>query len=215
MDVSTTEHEKKFAALASVGSAIVLVCLKIFLVVATGSLGVLSEALHSSLDLIAALITYLSVRVSDRPADARHPYGHAKFESFSAFVETALLLVTAIYIIYEAIRRLFFLDVQIRPTFLAIGLLGSSALRRPGALARAWPRCAEIFQRSAGSRRTPFFNGRVEHADRHARHGRRAHWIALRDSLASIRGSDRSVGRGGICDLGWIAPWNAHAGIAG
>ncbi len=124
MDVSTTEHEKKFAALASVGSAIVLVCLKIFLVVATGSLGVLSEALHSSLDLIAALITYLSVRVSDRPADARHPYGHAKFESFSAFVETALLLVTAVYIIYEAIRRLFFLDVQIRPTFLAIGLLG-------------------------------------------------------------------------------------------
>jgi cation diffusion facilitator family transporter len=124
MEVSTAEHEKKIAALASVGSAVVLVCLKIFLVVATGSLGVLSEALHSSLDLIAAVITYLSVRVSDRPADIRHPYGHAKFESFSAFVETALLLVTAIYIIYEAIRRLFFFDVQIRPSFLSIGLLG-------------------------------------------------------------------------------------------
>src|SRR3984957_16699826 len=123
MSVSTIEREKKFAALASVGSAVVLVCLKVFLSLATGSLGVLSEALHSSLDLIAALITYLSVRVSDRPADARHPYGHAKFESFSAFVETALLLVTAVYIIYEAIRRLFFLDVQIRPSFLSIGLL--------------------------------------------------------------------------------------------
>ncbi len=63
MDIPTAEHEKKIAALASVGSAVVLVCLKIFLVVATGSLGVLSEALHSSLDLIAAVITYLSVRV--------------------------------------------------------------------------------------------------------------------------------------------------------
>ena len=124
MNVSTIEHEKKFAALASVGSAVVLVCLKVFLSLATGSLGVLSEALHSSLDLIAAVITYLSVRVSDRPADTRHPYGHAKFESFSAFVETTLLLITAVYIIYEAIRRLFFLDVQIRPTFLSIGLLG-------------------------------------------------------------------------------------------
>ena len=81
------------AALGSVGSAVVLVSLKIFLTVATGSLGVLSEALHSSLDLIAAILTYLSVRVSDRPADAGHPYGHGKFENFSAFVETGLLLL--------------------------------------------------------------------------------------------------------------------------
>ena len=96
------------AALASVGSAIVLVSLKIFLSHLTGSLGVLSEALHSSLDLIAAIITYLSVRVSDRPADADHTYGHGKVESFSAFVETGLLLLTAAYIIWEAVQRLFF-----------------------------------------------------------------------------------------------------------
>jgi cation diffusion facilitator family transporter len=124
MDVATTIREKKVAAIASVGSAILLVCLKIFLTLVTGSLGVLSEALHSSLDLIAAVITYLSVRVSDQPADERHPYGHGKVESFSAFVETGLLLVTAVYIIYEAIRRLFFLDVPIRPSLLSIGLLG-------------------------------------------------------------------------------------------
>ena len=124
MDLASTVREKKLAAIASVGSAIVLVCLKIFLTVATGSLGVLSEALHSSLDLIAAVITYLSVRVSDEPADARHPYGYGKFESFSAFVETGLLLLTAAYIIYEAFRRLFFQEVVIRPTLLAIGLLG-------------------------------------------------------------------------------------------
>ncbi len=107
---------KQVAALASVGSAVVLVSLKIFLTVATGSLGVLSEAMHSSLDLIAAVITYLSVRVSDRPADADHPYGHGKVENFSAFVETGLLLLTALYIIFEALQRLFFREVSIRPS---------------------------------------------------------------------------------------------------
>ena len=65
--------EKKRAALLSVGSALALVSLKTFLVLRTGSLGVLSEALHSGLDLIAAIITFLSVRVSDEPADERHP----------------------------------------------------------------------------------------------------------------------------------------------
>ena len=86
-------REKKRAALLSVGSAMLLVSLKAFLVIRTGSLGVLSEALHSGLDLIAAIITFLSIRVSDQPADERHPYGHGKFENFSAFVETGLLVV--------------------------------------------------------------------------------------------------------------------------
>ncbi|MGB8323817.1 MAG: cation transporter, partial [Candidatus Acidiferrum sp.] len=81
-------QEKKRAALLSIGSAVLLLCLKTFLVVRTGSLGVLSEALHSGLDLVAAVITFLSVRVSDQPADERHPYGHGKFENFSAFIET-------------------------------------------------------------------------------------------------------------------------------
>ena len=105
------------------GSAIVLVSLKIFLTVATGSLGVLSEAMHSSLDLMAAIVTYLSLRVSDLPADAGHTYGHGKVESFSAFVETALLFLTALYIVWEAVQRLFFQEVQIRPSLLAIGIL--------------------------------------------------------------------------------------------
>src|SRR5271155_4452240 len=99
-------REKRLAALGSVGSAVVLVSLKVFLAVITGSLGILSEALHSSLDLVAAVITYLSVRVADKPADAQHLYGHGKVESFSAFVETALLFLTAIYIIWEAFQRL-------------------------------------------------------------------------------------------------------------
>src|SRR5271168_3417046 len=99
-------REKKRAALLSVGSAVVLVSLKAFLVLRTSSLGILSEALHSGLDLVAAVITFLSVRVSDQPADSRHPYGHGKFENFSAFLETGLLVVTALYIIYEAFSRL-------------------------------------------------------------------------------------------------------------
>src|SRR5260221_12556268 len=87
-------REKKRAARLSVGSALLLVSLKTFLVVRTGSLGVLSEALHSGLDLLAAIITFLSVRMSDQPADERHPYGHAKFGNFSPLVETGLLRLT-------------------------------------------------------------------------------------------------------------------------
>lgn len=116
-------REKKRAALLSVGSAAILVSLKTFLVLRTGSLGVLSEALHSGLDLLAAVITFLSVRVSDEPADERHPYGHGKFESFSAFVETGLLLLTALYVIYEAFNRLFFRSVHIQPSLMAILIL--------------------------------------------------------------------------------------------
>jgi cation diffusion facilitator family transporter len=116
-------REKRRAALLSVGSAVLLVSLKAFLVLRTGSLGVLSEALHSGLDLLAAVITFLSVRVSDEPADERHPYGHGKFENFSAFVETALLLITALYIIYEAFDRLFFHSVHIQPSVTAILVL--------------------------------------------------------------------------------------------
>jgi len=116
-------REKKRAALLSVGSAMLLVSLKTFLVLRTGSLGVLSEALHSGLDLLAAIITFLSVRMSDLPADEKHPYGHGKVENFSAFVETGLLVLTALYIVYEAFDRLFFRTVRIQPSVTAILVL--------------------------------------------------------------------------------------------
>jgi len=116
-------QEQKRAAVLSIGSAALLPCLKTFLVIRTESLGILSEALHSGLDLVAAIITFLSVRVSDQPADERHPYGHGKFENFSAFVETGLLILTAIYIIYEAFYRLFFHAVHIQPSLAAILIL--------------------------------------------------------------------------------------------
>lgn len=138
-------REKRLAALGSVGSAVALVSLKSFLAVATGSLGILSEALHSILDLVAAVITYLSLRVSDKPADAEHLYGHGKVESFSAFVETGLLLLTALYIIWEAFRRLLFHEVHIRPSLTAILILLLAAgidmirARALGRVARKYP----------------------------------------------------------------------------
>ena len=140
--------EKKRAALLSVASALALVSLKTFLVVRTGSLGVLSEALHSGLDLVAAIITFLSVRVSDAPADERHPYGHGKFENFSAFVETGLLLLTALYIIYEAFMRLFFRSVHIAPSITAIIIL-LIALGIDVTRARALSRVAKKFSSEA------------------------------------------------------------------
>ena len=120
----TEIREKRIAAGASVASALVLVGLKAFLSYATGSLGVLSEALHSTLDLIAAVITYLSVGAASLPPDESHPYGHEKIESFSAFVETLLLIATAGFILYEAAERLYFDRVIIRPSVVAVLILG-------------------------------------------------------------------------------------------
>jgi cation diffusion facilitator family transporter len=109
-------REKRAVAGNSVLAALVITSLKVIVGITTGSLGVLSEAAHSGLDLIAALVTFFSVRVSDKPADADHQYGHGKFENFSAFIETGLLLLTCVWIIYEATRRLFFHTVEIEPT---------------------------------------------------------------------------------------------------
>jgi cation diffusion facilitator family transporter len=100
------KNEKKRVALASVIAAIFLTGFKLIVGVATGSLGIISEALHSGLDLIAAVITYVSVSISDKPADRDHHYGHGKIENLSAFIETILLLITCVWIIYEAVHRL-------------------------------------------------------------------------------------------------------------
>ena len=92
--------EKRSVAAQSVFAALAITALKIIVGVTTGSLGILSEAAHSALDLIAAILTLFSVRVSDKPADADHQYGHGKVENFSAFIETGLLLLTCLVIVY-------------------------------------------------------------------------------------------------------------------
>src|SRR5512137_2611132 len=95
--------EKKRVAIISVFAAVFLTGFKLVIGFQTGSLGILSEALHSGLDLIAAVITYFSVRISDKPADKEHNFGHGKIENFSALVETILLIITCVWIIYEAV----------------------------------------------------------------------------------------------------------------
>jgi len=125
-NAATMRAEKRAVAGSSVLAAIAITSLKIVVGFTTGSLGILSEAAHSGLDLIAAIITFLSVRVSDKPADADHQYGHGKVENFSAFVETGLLLLTCLWIIYEAIERLFFRRVEIEPSVWAFAVMLAS-----------------------------------------------------------------------------------------
>ncbi len=100
--------EKNQVALVSVLAALLLTATKIAVGVWTGSLGILAEAMHSGLDLAAALVTLWAVRVSSRPADSEHSYGHGKIENLSALFETLLLLATCAWIIREAAVRLFF-----------------------------------------------------------------------------------------------------------
>jgi len=111
--------EKRAVALNSVFAAVAITGLKLVVGLSTGSLGILSEAAHSGLDLIAAVVTFFSVRVSDKPADADHQYGHGKVENFSAFIETGLLLLTCVWIVYEAVKRLFYHHVEIEPSIAA------------------------------------------------------------------------------------------------
>ncbi len=100
------EKEKSKVALLSVIAAVFLTVIKLVIGLLTGSLGILSEALHSALDLVAAVVTYFSVKLSDKPADKEHQFGHGKIENLSALVETFLLLITCGWIIYEAVQRL-------------------------------------------------------------------------------------------------------------
>src|SRR5437870_9491618 len=99
--------QKRFAALSSVLAAVLLTSAKLIVAMITGSLGVLSEALHSGVDLAGTVLSYTAVRMSDRPPDATHPYGHAKFESLAAIVAVGLLAVTALGILREAAARIF------------------------------------------------------------------------------------------------------------
>ncbi len=109
-------QQKRSVAFKSMLAAALLTTLKIVVGVLSGSLGILSEAAHSGLDLVAAAITYASVRMTDLPADSQHTFGHGKFEHLSAFIQTALLLITCGVIVVEGLRRLFFHAVHVEST---------------------------------------------------------------------------------------------------
>jgi len=133
-------HEKRLVALISVVAAVFLTLMKLTVGLMTGSLGILAEAAHSALDLVAAGVTFLAVRISDRPADHEHTYGHSKVENLSALFETLLLLGTCAWIIYEGVQRLLFGYHEIELSWWAFAVMGVSIIvdvSRSRALARA------------------------------------------------------------------------------
>lgn len=105
-DAEATARRKRQAAFASILASAGLTAAKLVVGVMTGSLGILSEALHSLLDVGATIITYIAVRLADRPADDDHHYGHAKIESLAALLQTGLLMGAGGWIFYEAVTRL-------------------------------------------------------------------------------------------------------------
>ncbi|MEJ2071100.1 MAG: cation diffusion facilitator family transporter [Syntrophobacterales bacterium] len=115
------------AALISVASNTLLVAAKIVVAVLSGSAALLSEALHSGLDLLASLIAWLSLRFAAHPPDREHPYGHGKWENVSAFLEGLLILGVALWVFYEAGQRLF-TPVALTHVSLGMAVLGGSAL---------------------------------------------------------------------------------------
>jgi cation diffusion facilitator family transporter len=125
-EADTRKGEKRSAAMSSVVAAVFLTSMKIIVGVLTNSLGILAEAAHSALDLVAALVTLFSVRKSDQPPDDSHLYGHGKVENLSALIETLLLLATCVWIIYEAIERLFFRVVEVDASIWAFVVMAVS-----------------------------------------------------------------------------------------
>jgi len=134
------DREKRSVALSSVLAGGFLTTLKLVIGLMTGSLGILSEAAHSALDFVAAFVTWVAVRVSGRPADREHTYGHGKVENLSALLETTLLIATCGWIIHEAVQRLFFKQVHVEATVWAFAVMVISIVvdvSRSRALARA------------------------------------------------------------------------------
>lgn len=103
----TYAKKKKIAAVLSIASNSSLILLKFAAGILSGSIGIISEAIHSGSDLLASVITFFSVSESSKPADEDHQFGHGKYEDFTSFIEGILIILAALYIIYEAIQKLF------------------------------------------------------------------------------------------------------------
>jgi cation diffusion facilitator family transporter len=144
LEFKVPAKEKASVALSSLLAAALLTALKAAVGLTTGSLGLLSEAAHSALDFVAALTTYLSVRLADKPADSSHPFGHGKFEHLSALVETGLLLITCAWIAFAAAGRLSFNIVQVRPSIPAFAVMAIS-IAVDGARSRSLSRAAKKY----------------------------------------------------------------------
>lgn len=114
-------------AFLSVLSNTTLIFLKIIAGVLSGSVSIISEAIHSGMDLIASIVALLSVKHSVRPADRNHPFGHGKIENISGLFEGVLIFIAAGLIIKEAVKKIF-TPVEIEQSYIAIGVMVISAL---------------------------------------------------------------------------------------
>jgi cation diffusion facilitator family transporter len=114
VSVATYSAEKRRVALHSMLAAAAMTLLKLAAGLLSGSLGVLSDAAHSGLDMVGSTLTFFSVQVSDRPADEDHTYGHGKFENFSSFGEVLLMAVSSGWIIWEAFQRILHHGTELR-----------------------------------------------------------------------------------------------------
>ena len=98
--------EKKFAAGLSITSNAAIIALKFLAGILSGSISIISEAIHSLSDFLASVLTFFAVLKSSEPADSDHPFGHGKYEDMSGFIEGGLIIFAAFYIIYEAVKKL-------------------------------------------------------------------------------------------------------------
>src|SRR6266567_4693301 len=130
--MKSLERRPELVALVSVGIGVCLVVAKLVVGLLTGSLGILSEAGHSIFDLAASTFTLVAVRTARKPADREHPYGHGRAENLAAFTEGALLMITAIGIAFEAIRRLTAGGPAVNPAAYAFALLIGTLLIESG-----------------------------------------------------------------------------------
>jgi len=126
MSHTLAQSEKHSAALTSVIAAIGLTTFKIVVGLLTNSLGILAEAAHSALDLVAALMTLFAISQSDKPPDQEHNFGHGKVENLSALFETLLLLATSAWIINEAVQRMFYKKVTVEISIWSFIVMGTS-----------------------------------------------------------------------------------------
>jgi cation diffusion facilitator family transporter len=145
---------KPRAAAVSIASNSALIALKLAAAAITGSVAILSEALHSMIDLIASVIAFISVRRADEPADVEHPYGHEKLESLAASIEGMLILAGAALIVYESVRRLT-IGASVENLGVGIAVIGFSALANAGV--------SVFLRRQARKHRSPALAGDASH----------------------------------------------------
>lgn len=121
-------NPKVKVARLSVISNTLLIIMKVVVGILSGSVSIISEAIHSSMDLVAALIAFFSVKISDYPPDTRHPYGHGKVENVSGVIEAILIFVAAIWIIVEAVKRLLGEEIVLEKIWIGSLVMLASAI---------------------------------------------------------------------------------------